>query len=283
MDCRFESGAMPFGQVGYTGKKDQKLIYPADFIIEGLDQTRGRFRTLHVVGNAVMGKNSFNNVIINGMILAEDGKKMAKKLKNYPDPEYLFNKYGSDAYRLYMLSSPGVRAEPVKFSEKGVDQIYKDFTAAIINAYKFFETYAKVDNFSYNKPNVYFMRHGGSEGMEADSPLTAQAQEAMQKPEFIEKVLRINPDMIYSSPFTRARQTAEILQIIIKDHLGKKVKIKIDDNLGIVETTHGASNAYQRIVKKESGKNVLLVSHIPQFEDLRTNYYPDNTGTKISR
>jgi isoleucyl-tRNA synthetase len=110
-----------------------------------------------------MGKNSFNNVIINGMILAEDGKKMAKKLKNYPDPEYLFNKYGSDAYRLYMLSSPGVRAEPVKFSEKGVDQIYKDFTAAIINAYKFFETYAKVDNFSYSKPTVYFMRHGESE------------------------------------------------------------------------------------------------------------------------
>jgi len=97
------------------------------------------------------------------MVLAEDGKKMSKKMKNYPDPDYLFNKYGSDAYRLYMLSSPGVRAEPVKFSEKGVDQIYKDFTAAILNAYKFFETYAKVDNFSYNKPTTYFLRHGESE------------------------------------------------------------------------------------------------------------------------
>jgi len=77
-----------------SGKiENSKLIYPADFIIEGLDQTRGRFRALSVVGNAIMGKNSFNNVIINGMVLAEDGKKMSKKLKNYPDPEYLFYKY----------------------------------------------------------------------------------------------------------------------------------------------------------------------------------------------
>jgi len=110
---------MPFGQAGYTGTHSTKpLIYPADFIIEGLDQTRGRFRALHVCGNGVKQQNSFNNVIINGMVLAEDGKKMSKKLKNYPDPEYLFGKYGTDAYRLYLLSSPGVRAEAVKFSEK---------------------------------------------------------------------------------------------------------------------------------------------------------------------
>lgn len=119
MDCRFESGSMPFGQAGYTADHSTKpLIYPADFIIEGLDQTRGRFRGMHVCGNAVMKKNSFNNVIINGLVLAEDGKKMSKKLKNYPDPAYLFGKYGTDAYRLYLLASPGVRAEPVRFSEK---------------------------------------------------------------------------------------------------------------------------------------------------------------------
>ncbi len=110
---------MPFGQCGYTGSQSKKpFIYPADFIMEGLDQTRGRFRGMHVCGNAIMKKNSYNNVIINGMVLAEDGKKMSKKLKNYPDPEYLFGRYGTDAYRLYLLSSPGVRAEAVKFSEK---------------------------------------------------------------------------------------------------------------------------------------------------------------------
>jgi len=110
---------MPFGQAGYTADHSTKpLVYPADFIIEGLDQTRGWFRGMHVVGNAVMKKNSFNNVIINGLILAEDGKKMSKKLNNYPDPEKLFGKYGTDAYRLYLLASPGVRAEAVRFSEK---------------------------------------------------------------------------------------------------------------------------------------------------------------------
>ena len=85
---------------------------------------------------------------------------MSKSLKNYPDPEYLFAKYGTDAYRLYMLSSPAVRAEPMRFSEKGVDQVYKDFTAALMNSYKFFETYAKVDNFATDLPTVYFLRHG---------------------------------------------------------------------------------------------------------------------------
>jgi len=73
---------------------------------------------MHVVGNAVMKQNSFKNVIINGMVLAEDGKKMSKKLKNYPDPQKLFEQYGSDAYRMYLLSSPAVKAEPVRFSEK---------------------------------------------------------------------------------------------------------------------------------------------------------------------
>jgi isoleucyl-tRNA synthetase len=73
---------------------------------------------MHVIGNAIMNKNSFNNVIINGLVLAEDGHKMSKKLKNYPDPLEIFARYGSDAYRLYLLSSPVVRAEPVRFSEK---------------------------------------------------------------------------------------------------------------------------------------------------------------------
>jgi len=73
---------------------------------------------MHVVGNAVTGQNSFNNVVINGLVLAEDGRKMSKKLKNYPDPQDVFEKYGSDAYRLYLLNSPAVKAESVRFSEK---------------------------------------------------------------------------------------------------------------------------------------------------------------------
>lgn len=118
---------------------------------------------MHVVGNAVTGQNSFNNVLINGLVLAEDGRKMSKKLKNYPEPQIIFEKYGSDAYRLYLLASPAVKAESVRFSEKGVEQVYKDFTSALNNAFKFFSTYAKVDNFVYTGAQIYCMRHAKAE------------------------------------------------------------------------------------------------------------------------
>ena len=186
---------------------------------------------MHVCGNAVMKKNSYNNVIINGIILAEDGKKMSKKLNNYPDPEYIFGKYGTDAYRLYLLASPAVRAESVKFSEKGVEQIYKDFTASILNAYKFFETYANVDKRSTKNTTIYFMRHAQAEGLDKESPLTKEGIEAMKDQRFIENVLRINPDIIYTSPAKRAIQTAEETAKIIKEYRNKKVRIKIDEKL----------------------------------------------------
>ncbi len=92
MDCWFESGSMPFGQDHYLGEENTELTYPADFIAEGLDQTRGWFRSLHVVGHAIKGENAFKNVIVNGLILAEDGKKMSKSLQNYPDPKGLIEK-----------------------------------------------------------------------------------------------------------------------------------------------------------------------------------------------
>ena len=95
MDCRFESGAMPFGQGHYIGQPElQNTDFSADFIAEGLDQTRGRFRSLHILGHAIKGANAAKNIIVNGLILAEDGKKMSKSLKNYPDPQGLIEKWG---------------------------------------------------------------------------------------------------------------------------------------------------------------------------------------------
>ena len=138
MDCWFESGAMPFGQDHYLGEEGRNISYPADFIAEGLDQTRGRFRSLHVVGHAIKGENAYKNVIVNGLVLAEDGKKMSKSLKNYPDPKELIEKWGADAFRLYTLSSPVVRSEPMRFSEKGVEQLFKDFNIPLENVFKFF-------------------------------------------------------------------------------------------------------------------------------------------------
>ena len=106
MDCWFESGAMPFGQSHYLkGQEHENGTFTADFIAEGLDQTRGRFRSLHVVGHAIEGNNAAKNIIVNGLVLAEDGKKMSKKLKNYPDPQYLLEKRGGDAFRMYVRTS----------------------------------------------------------------------------------------------------------------------------------------------------------------------------------
>ena len=122
-------------------------FFPADFIAEGLDQTRGWFYTLMVLGTCLFDKSPYKNVIVNGLILAEDGKKMSKRLKNYPDPNLMLNTYGADAIRLYMIYSPVVKAESLKFSENGVKQLMRDLLIPWWNAYSFFVTYANVDGF----------------------------------------------------------------------------------------------------------------------------------------
>ncbi|MBO7308258.1 MAG: isoleucine--tRNA ligase [Kiritimatiellae bacterium] len=151
LDCWFESGSMPYAQQHYMGEnasgKSIDEFFPADFIAEGLDQTRGWFYTLMVLGTCLFDKSPYRNVIVNGLILAEDGKKMSKRLKNYPDPNLMLNTYGADAIRLYMIYSPVVKAESLKFSENGVKQLMRDLLIPWWNAYSFFVTYANVDGF----------------------------------------------------------------------------------------------------------------------------------------
>lgn len=113
-------------------------LFPADFIAEGLDQTRGWFYTLTVLGNKLFNTSPFMNVIVNGIVLAEDGKKMSKSLKNYPDPSVILDKYGSDALRLYLINSPVVRAESMRFKESGVKEIVSRVLLPLWNSYRFF-------------------------------------------------------------------------------------------------------------------------------------------------
>ena len=146
-DCWFESGAMPYASNHYPFENLDKfnpekgIGFPADFIAEGTDQTRGWFYTSIVLATAMFGKTSYKNVIVNGMVLAEDGKKMSKSLKNYPDISYILDKYGADAMRYYMISSPIVRGEDLNFSEKGVDEILKKIILKVKNVYSFYELY----------------------------------------------------------------------------------------------------------------------------------------------
>nr|NVI69413.1 Isoleucyl-tRNA synthetase [Cucujiformia] len=127
-DCWFESGSMPYAQHHYPfeNQKEFEEMFPADFIGEGIDQTRGWFYTLIVISTALYGKAPFKNLIANGMVLASDGQKMSKRKKNYPDPMEIVNKFGADALRLYLISSPVVRAENLRFKEEGVRDIIKD-------------------------------------------------------------------------------------------------------------------------------------------------------------
>jgi isoleucyl-tRNA synthetase len=141
---------MPYAQAHYPfeNKEHFESHFPADFIAEGLDQTRGWFYTLTVLSAALFDKPAFRNVVVNGLVLAADGKKMSKRLKNYPDPEKVIETYGADAVRLYMLNSAVVRAEDLRFSEDGVKQLSRHLLIPLWNAYSFFVTYANVDGWT---------------------------------------------------------------------------------------------------------------------------------------
>lgn len=150
LDCWFESGAMPYAQAHYPfeNREHFEKHFPADFIAEGLDQTRGWFYTLMVLSVALFDKPAFRNVVVNGLVLAEDGRKMSKRLKNYPDPVEMINAYGADALRLYMVYSPVVRAEDLCFSEAGVKHLVRHLMIPLWNAHSFFVTYANVDGWT---------------------------------------------------------------------------------------------------------------------------------------
>lgn len=147
LDCWFESGSMPYAQQHYPfeNKEHFEANFPASFIAEGLDQTRGWFYTLMVLSTALFKKPAFKNVVVNGLVLAEDGRKMSKRLKNYPDPLHVVHEYGADALRLYMINSPVVKAESLRFSEEGVKHSLRHLLIPLWNAYSFFVTYANID------------------------------------------------------------------------------------------------------------------------------------------
>ncbi len=146
-DCWFESGAMPYAQNHYPfeNKEYVEKNFPADFIAEGLDQTRGWFYTLTILSAAIFQKPAFKNVIVNGIILAEDGNKMSKSLRNYPDPNILIDRTGADAIRLFMINSPAVRASELKFSEDGVREIVKSVLLPLWNSLSLLVDYANLD------------------------------------------------------------------------------------------------------------------------------------------
>jgi isoleucyl-tRNA synthetase len=181
-DCWFESGAMPYAQNHYPfeNKDYVESNFPADFIAEGLDQTRGWFYTLTVLSAALFQKPAFKNVIVNGIILAEDGQKMSKRLRNYPDPNELIERTGADAIRLFMINSAAVKAEDLRFSEVGVREIVKQVLLPLWNSLIFFTTYANADDIESSlgwKPGMHYETSAN----ELDRWILAQQQELFAK------------------------------------------------------------------------------------------------------
>jgi isoleucyl-tRNA synthetase len=147
LDGWFESGSMPYGMLHYPFENAERFeaAFPAKFIAEGLDQTRGWFYTLIVLSTALFDEPAFENCVVNGLILAEDGRKMSKSLKNYPDPSEIFDHMGADALRAFLINSPVLRAEPLRFSSEGVAEVVRTVLLPMWNTYSFFTTYAEAD------------------------------------------------------------------------------------------------------------------------------------------
>ncbi|MEM7140586.1 MAG: isoleucine--tRNA ligase [Actinomycetota bacterium] len=147
LDCWFESGSMPFAQVHYPFENKDWFDehFPADFIVEYINQSRGWFYTLHVLATALFDRPAFQNVICHGVLLADDGAKLSKKLRNYTEPEEIFEKQGSDALRWYFMSTNIVRGGDTRISDQAIDDVVRQVILPIWNAYSFFTLYANVE------------------------------------------------------------------------------------------------------------------------------------------
>jgi isoleucyl-tRNA synthetase len=152
LDCWFESGAMPYAQNHYPfeNKDFFEKHFPSDFISEGLDQTRGWFYTLTILAAALFNKPAFKNCVVNGLVLAADGKKMSKSLRNYTDPNEVINSFGADALRLFLVHSAVVKADDLRYNDDGVREVLKSIIIPLWNAYSFFVTYANIDKVNPN-------------------------------------------------------------------------------------------------------------------------------------
>ena len=157
-DTWYDSGSVPFAQIHYPFENKKEFeqkdspYFPADFIAEGQDQTRGWFYTLLVLSTTLFGKSSYKTVVVNGTVLAEDGKKMSKSLNNYPDPMDIVDRYGADALRYSILSSPAVRAEDLAFSDSRVDEVSKKLINRLMNTVSFYKMYASAESVEDKKP-----------------------------------------------------------------------------------------------------------------------------------
>ena len=221
LDTWFDSGSMPYAQKHYPfeNKAEFEQTFPAQFIAEGIDQTRAWFYYLHVLGGALFRKNAFQNVIVNGTVLAEDGKKMSKSLKNYPDPMLMVEKYGADAMRFYLLSSPVVQAENLSFAESGVDEVAKKNIGRLTNVLAFYELFADGEtSMSGLTKSRHSEPHDGSE-----------AGTSSQGEDFVSPNMHVLDRWILARLAEFTRETAEGYEKYALDRAVRPLPLFVDD------------------------------------------------------
>ena len=157
IDVWFDSGSMPYAQWHYPFENKEYIeknsFYPADFIAEGVDQTRGWFYTLHAISTMVFDSVSYKNVISNGLVLDKNGQKMSKRLGNAVDPFKTLSDFGPDATRWYMISNSNPW-DNLKFDLNGIDEVKRKFFGTLYNTYSFFALYANIDNFIFDEKEI---------------------------------------------------------------------------------------------------------------------------------
>lgn len=272
LDCWFESGSMPYASKHYPFEWTEDFKFPADFIAEWLDQTRGWFYTLLILGTALFDKAPFKNVIVNWIVLAEDGQKMSKSKQNYPAPELMFDKYWVDAVRFYLMNSPVVEAQDFRFAENWVEEVVKKVILPLWNTYSFFTTYANIDGFKPKKDwKIFYMRHGQTEANLAwimswwddDSNLTKKwiSEAIFEGKKFANSGVKL--DKIFCTSRQRSKDTAKY----VAENLGYDVEIEIIDDLN--EQISGK-------FKGMSHKEIALQNNLKDLNEIRQAYKEEN-------
>ncbi|KAI9892009.1 MAG: isoleucine--tRNA ligase [Vezdaea aestivalis] len=266
-DCWFESGSMPYASNHYPFENREKFenSFPGNFIAEGLDQTRGWFYTMTVLGTHLFGKLPFQNCVVNGIVLAEDGKKMSKRLKNYPDPNLIMEKYGSDALRLYLINSPVVRAEPLRFKESGVKDVVSKVLLPLWNSFKFLEGQVsllkKVENINY----MFDPKASKSNSNVMDKWILASCQSLLKF---------VNEEMAGYRLYTVVPRLLELLDNTTNWYIRFNRK-RLKGESGLEDTVHALNTLFEVLLTLTRGlapfipfltDNIFkrLISHIPK-------------------
>jgi isoleucyl-tRNA synthetase len=221
LDVWLDSASMPYAQMHYPfeNRAAMEASFPADFIAEYVGQVRAWFYVMHVLGTLLFDSPAFTNVIVTGVIYGNDGRKMSKSFKNYPDPKETIEKYGADAIRLYSLGSPLLSGGDINFSEEGIIESMKRVILPFWNTYSFFSTYANIDSFEPDAGRVWFVRHGETDlnseervngsGDDSDINACGREQSVAAAQRLMQQIDQI--DLIVSSDMLRTRSTAEII------------------------------------------------------------------------